>query len=177
MTEVSTEAKKRGRPARDRSAAGISVDEAMHDGIVMGDTRDPNTEVMQERIRVSLNSGKRQTENGYVLDWDNYHYCRFHESPTRPGRIAVAQEAFYEHCTDPAGNIIKNPSGAGFDYLMRLPKKYWAEDMKAAKDKRMALRSRVAQLKPGEYTVDEKGRPREDGEVHVSRKSSVNPYS
>lgn len=178
--------KKRGpkpKLARERSAAGLSVDEAHRDGITMGDDRDPNTKVEQERVRIPLNSGQKQSLRGYKLDWDNYHYRWFHESQTRGGRVIEAQEAFYEHCVDAQNNNIKTPSGAGFDYLMRLPKKYWQQDVQAARDRRAALRKATNTIKGDEklqeYGVDERGRPVFEGEAPAKRTTSTaqNPYA
>lgn len=171
--------------ARERSAAGLSVDEAHRTGITMGNARDPNTKVEQERVRIPLNSGQNHAWSGYPFDWDNYHYHTFHESPSRQGRIQKAKEAFYEHCTDRnSGENLKCSAGAGFDYLMRLPKKYWQEDMAASRAKRERLRMAEQTLKGDgklqEYGIDSKsGRPVFEGETPVKRSSTVadNPYA
>jgi hypothetical protein len=187
MEEALIEAKPKGKPGRkprERSAAGLSVDEAHREGITMGDDRDPNTAVEQERVRIPLNSGQKQSLRGYKLDWNHYQYRWFHESATRGGRVVEAEQAFYEKCVDGEGNAIRTPSGAGWDYLMRLPKKYWLEDMAASRARRNKLRQSTQELKGDgkiqEYGVDTKtGRPVFDGETPVKRSSSVapNPYS
>lgn len=169
--------KKRGPKPRDRSAAGLSVVEAHREGIIMGDTRDPNTAVEQERVRIPMNAGQNQSLRGYKLDWENFHYKWFHESQTRAGRVAKAQEAFYEHCLDPQGNAITTPSGAGTDYLMRLPKKYWLDDMRESRMRREAARKAEERLGKNEYAVDRHGRPVDEGEVIVQRSVSDNPYA
>jgi V8-like Glu-specific endopeptidase len=166
-----------GRPPRERSAAGLSVDEAQREGIVMGDDRDPNVAVEQSRIRIPMNSGQKLSLRGYKLDESEFAYKWFHEEQTRSGRIQDALNAFYEHCTLPDGSMLTANSGSGTMYLMRLPRQYWNQDVKASKDKRMALRKREAQLKDGEYTVDKYGRAVDSGEVIVSRKTSDNPYA
>lgn len=174
---------KPGPKPRERSAAGLSVDEAHREGITMGDDRDPNVAVEQERVRIPLNSGQKQSLRGYKLDWDNFHYRWFHESATRGGRVIEAKEAFYEACVDAQGSAITTPSGAGRDYLMRLPKKYWQQDMAASRARREKLRQVTQTLKGDdklqEYGVDNKGRPVFEGETPVRRSSTVahNPYS
>jgi hypothetical protein len=172
MTE-STE--KRG-PGRPRSAAGLSVDEAQREGVVMGDDRDPNTEVQQARVRIPMNTGQKLSLRGVKLDKEKYHYKWMYEGPDRLGVLESAKDALYEHVTDNSGAIMKSPSGAGFQYLMRLPKQYWKEDMQASKEKRLAMRRRNNAVEKGQYTVDAKGRAVHEGEVVVARKSSNNPY-
>lgn len=164
------------REERSRSAAGLSVDEAHREGIVMGDDRDPNTAVIQERVRIPVNSGQNLSLRGYVLDQANFHYRWVHEEPTRPGRVEAYKGAFYEHC-QLHGENLTTPSGGGIDYLMRLPRKYWNDDMLAAKAKRDALKRRENTLKPGEYTTDKHGRAVDTGEVNVRRSVSDNPYA
>lgn len=181
MSEEQTiEKKKPGRPARQRSAAGLSVDEAHRTGIVMGDERDSNTAVVQERVRVPLNSGQQQSLRGYTLDWANFHYYWFHESAGRGGRINEALEAFYEHC-QLNGENIKTPAGSGWDYLMRLPIKYYREDVKRARDQREALAKQQDKLKGDdklqEYGVDRYGKPIFEGEAPAHQSSSDNPYA
>lgn len=186
-TEVAVKPKgKPGRkPARERSAAGLSLDEAHRDGInVTGEGRDSNEAVEQSRVRIPLNSGHKQSLRGYKMEEDKFHYRWFHESATRGGRIAEALEAFYEHCVDKQGNNITTPSGAGRDYLMRLPKKYWQQDMQASRDRRNALKVATQTLtgdeKLQEYGVDTKtGRPVFEGETPVKRSTSTtqNPYA
>jgi hypothetical protein len=171
--------------ARERSSSGLSVDQAHDMGLnVTGEGRDPNEKVEQERVRIPLNSGQKQSLRGYKLDWDNYHYRWFHESQTRGGRVAEALEAFYEHCTNPSGDNIKTPSGAGFDYLMRLPKKYWNQDVEASRARRNSMRAANNQIsgndKLQEYGIDTKtGERKFSGENPVKRSTSTshNPYA
>lgn len=164
------------KTARARSATEVSVDEAHREGLTMTEERDPNAEVMQERVRIPFNAGQKLSLRGYKLEPDKFHYRWFHEDPTRPGIIPAALEAFYEHCTM-NGQPIKAPSGAGADYLMRLPMEYHRDDLKAAKEKRAKLRQRDSKLADNEYTTDDKGRPVYEGEVRVNRKQSDNPYA
>jgi len=168
---------KEQRADRQRSAAGLSVDEAQREGIIMGDSRDPNAAVMQERVRIPMNSGQKMSLRGYQLEQDKYHYHWFHESHVSGGRVLDAQNAFYEICVMPDGSNVTAPSGNGTQYLMRLPLKYYREDMAASKEKRAALRKREAKLGKGEYTVNEKGRHVDEGEVIVRRSTSDNPYA
>jgi len=147
----------------------------------MTDDRDPNREVEQERIRVPLGAGQNQWLRGYVLDWDNYHYHMFHESSTRGGRVAEADMAFYEHC-QLGGENIKRPAGNGWDYLMRIPRKYYAQDMEAARHKRKGIETQMNTLKSTDkiqdYGIDPKsGRPIFDGEAVAKQSSSDNPYA
>ena len=168
---------KRTKEYRDRNVSGLSVDQAHREGIVMGDSRDPNAAGEQERVRVPLTSGQKQSLRGYKLDLDNYHYYWPHDDPSRPGRIEAYKAAFYEHCRHEEGSIICTPSGAGMDYLMRLPIKYQREDVQASRDRRLAARRRDNKLKDGEYTVDRQGRAVDEGEVVVRRSVSENPYA
>ena len=161
---------------RERPIGDASPSEAQREGLTMGDTRDPNVKVMQERVRVPVNSGQLLALRGYELDPDYHHYW-IYDNPTRPGRVEAYKAAFYEHCVRGDGSIIEAPSGAGKQYLMRLHNKYYAEDVKAAKDKRAAMRRRDNKLGANEYTVDSRGRPVEDGEVIVKRSVSDNPYA
>jgi hypothetical protein len=168
---------KRSKEYRQRSVADVSVDEAHREGLVMCDTRDPNTKAKQDRERVPVNSGQVLSLRGYTLDPDFRHYWVY-EDPTRPTMVEAYKSAFYEHCVSPWDNqIITAASGAGKQYLMRLPMKYYLEDMAAAKKKRDDLRRRDNKLNPGEYTVDKFGKPVEDGEVIVRRSASNNPYA
>lgn len=167
---------KRTKEFRERSAAGLSVDEAQRMGVVMGDDRDPNTEVVQQRVRIPVNAGQKLSLRGYTLDWDSFHYRWIHEDPSRPGQVEAYKAAFYEHC-QLHGQNMSCPSGAGVDYLMRLPKKYWQEDVQAAKDKRDGVKRRNNKLKDGEYTVDKQGRAVDTGDVIVRRSVSDNPYA
>lgn len=175
------ERKKPGRKPRERSAAGLSVDQAHREGVVMGDTRDPNTAVAQERVRIPLDSGQNHTLNGYEMDEKKFHYRWFHESQTRQGRIAAAEGAFYEHCVQD-GEIIKRASGAGHDYLMRLPIKYYREDVQRSREKREKMRKVTNTLKGNdklqEYSVDKMGQPVFDGEARAQLSTSTgeNPY-
>lgn len=168
---------------RKQSAAGLSIDESTRENAVMTDSRDPNDELVAERIRVPLGSGQDQWMRGYKLDEKNFHYHMFHESQTRGGRVAQANGAFYEHCQI-GGENIKRPAGNGWDYLMRIPKKYWQEDMAASRARREKMRKATQTLKGDEklqeYGVDTKtGRPVFEGETPVKRSSTVahNPYS
>lgn len=170
-----TPARRPGRPPR--SAAGLSVDEAQREGVVMGDDRDPNTEVQQARVRIPMNSGQKLSLRGVQLDQEKYHYKWMYEGPDRLGVLVAAKEAFYEHVTDNSGAIMRAPSGGGFMYLMRLEMQYYREDQAASKEKRLAARRRNNAIKSGEYSVDSQGRPVMHGEVSISRKSSTNPYS
>lgn len=172
-----------GRPsnaeiaARERSAAGLSVDEAHREGITLEDSRDPNAKVIQQRQRVPMNSGQKLSLRGYKLDEENYQYKWFLDEGNQSGRILDAENAFYERCTLADGSTLTANAGNSTMYLMRLPKKYWLEDMAASKAKREAMRRREAQLKPGEYTVDKQGRAVDEGEVIVKRSVSDNPYA
>jgi hypothetical protein len=180
MSEEAAEVVVRNKPGpkpRTASAAGLSVDEAQREGVVMGDSRDPNTEVQQARVRVPMNAGQKLSLRGIKLDKENFHYKWMYEGPDRLGVLAAAKDAFYEHVKDDQGHNMIAPSGSGHQYLMQLPKEYWREDMQASKEKRMALRKRNNAIKPNEYTVDAQGRAVTHGEVNVSRKSSNNPYS
>lgn len=176
------ERKKPGPKPRQRSAAGLSVDEAHREGITMGDGRDPNTAVEQERIRIPLDSGMNHSLNGYKLDEKNFHHRWFHESQTRQGRVAAAEGAFYEHCTDGSGEIIKRASGAGHDYLMRLPMKYYKQDVQRSRERREKMRLVTNTVKGSdklqEYGVDAKGRPVFEGDAPAQRSVSTgdNPY-
>jgi len=165
---------KRTKEYRERSAASISEGEAIREGITMSDSRDPNAKVRQERVRVG--AGQNLSLRGYVLDEENYHYRWVYEGPNKQGRVVDFIAAYYEHCQLHGENLTV-PSGGGHNYLMRLPKKYWDEDVKAAREQNIALRRREAQLKPGEYTVDAQGRAVDEGEVYVKRTTSDNPYS
>lgn len=167
---------KNNQQARQRDAGALSVDEAHRTGITMGDTRDPNTEAKQKRVRVPVNSGQNLSLRGYELDEENFHYYWVHESPSRPGQLEAYKAAFYEHCQINGSNLT-TPSGGGIDYLMRLPKEYWLEDMAAARKKRDDMRRRDNKLSAGEYTTDAQGRSVESGEVIVRRSTSDNPYS
>jgi hypothetical protein len=173
---------KRGPKPRQQSAAGLSAAESTRLEIPMGEGRDPNEQVLQERVRVPLGEGQDQWLRGYKLDWDNFHYHLFHESSTRGGRVAKADQAFYEHC-QVNGENLRRPAGNGWDYLMKLPKKYWAQDMAASRARREALRKSTQTIqgdeKLQEYGIDSKGRPVFAGETPVKRSSSVahNPYS
>lgn len=157
---------------RQRPIGEISADEAQRTGQIMGDPRDPNAEIAQTRVRIPLNSGQKLSLRGYKLDWDNYHYHWFHESDVSGGRIADAKEAAYEHCVHPDNSHITAPSGSGKQFLMRLPRKYWLEDMAASRDRRNALRKKEAQLGKDEYTTDERGRIVTKGEMHVKQRVS-----
>lgn len=168
---------KRTKEYRDRNVSGLSVDQAHREGIVMGDSRDPNAAVEQERVRVPLTSGQKLSLRGYKLDWANFHYHWVHDDPGRPGRVQAYKAAFYEHCLHEDGSVICTPSGAGMDYLMRLPSKYHQEDVRASRDRRLAARRRESVLKDGEYTVDRQGRAVDEGEVVVRRSVSENPYA
>jgi hypothetical protein len=174
-----TEPKTRQKPGRkakprERDASGLSVDEAHREGITMGDTRDPNTKVAQERVRIPMNAGQKLSLRGYNLDTKAYHYHWFHESPSRPGTLVDAKGAFYEHCQIDGQNVV-TPSGSGTDYLMRLPIKYHLEDMQAAKDKRAKMRQSQTAVGKGEYAPTTTGR--EGGHSSVVHSStSTNPY-
>jgi len=133
--------------------------------------------VLQERVRIPMSSGQKLSLRGYKLDEENYHYHWFSEQDARSGRVLDAENAFYEVCTLVDGSALTTSSGGATQYLMRLPKRYWREDMAASKEKREAMRRRDAQLKQGEYTVDRHGRPVEDGEVIVNRRTNDNPYA
>lgn len=162
---------------RGRSAAGISVDEAHHDGIKMEDPRNPNGEMVQERVRVPLNTGEKLSLRGYQLDQKNFHYKWVYEHKDYPGQVSAHKAAFYEQCSDEQGNNMIVPAGNGAHYLMKLPMKYHIEDHKAAKKARDALRRRQAAIDPnkGEYAPTADGR-REGGEsAVVSRSISDNP--
>lgn len=174
MSEVKVD--KRTKEYRERSASDISVDQAHREGITMGDDRDPNTKVQQERVRVPVNAGENLSLRGYSLDWDNYHYRWVYEDANKQGRVAAYEAAFYELCQHQGVNL-QTSSGGGVSYLMRLPKKYWDEDMLAARKKNEAIRRRDNQLAKGEYTVDAQGRAVDEGEVIVRRSVSDNPYS
>ncbi|MES2367696.1 MAG: hypothetical protein V4563_17600 [Pseudomonadota bacterium] len=162
---------------RNRSAAGLSVDEAHHDGIVMADPRDPNGAVEQERVRVPLNTGEKLSLRGMKLDTKNFHHKWVYEHKDYPGQVQAYKNAFYEHVADEQGHHMIVPAGNGAHYLMKLPMKYHIEDHKAAKDQRDALRKRQAAVdrNKGEYAPTADGR-REGGEsAVVSRSVSDNP--
>lgn len=165
------------RAERARSVGTTSVDEAQREGMVMGDSRDPNAKVKQQRQRIPLNAGQVLSTRGYELEEDKYNYHWFLESETRSGRIGSALDAYYEHCTFPDGSNVSASSGNGTMYLMRLPLKYHIEDVKGARERREALRRRENQIKAGEYAVDRQGRPVYEGEAVAHRKVSDNPYS
>jgi hypothetical protein len=179
-----TERKKPGRKPRERSAAGLSIEESQRAGLSMNenDSRDPNSQLRNERVRIPMGAGQDQWLRGYVLDTENFHYHLFHESQTRGGRVAEADGAFYEHCQINGENI-KRPSGSGFDYLMRLPIKYYQQDMQRDRDRRNLLEKNHTKLsgddKLQEYGVDKHGRPVFD-EARPSRQSTTqsrNPYA
>ncbi len=182
-TQANTSPKAKAKPGpkpRERSAAGLTPFESTREGLTMTDGRDSNDLVQQERIRVPLGHGQDQWMRGYKLDTVNYHYQIFHESATRGGRIAEADQALFEHC-EINGDNIKRPSGSGWDYLMRLPMKYHLEDLQRDKDRRKAMERGHSQLKSDdklqEYGVDSKGRPVFDGEAVGHTKESDNPYA
>jgi hypothetical protein len=168
---------------RQRPIGETSVDEAQRTGQIMGDPRDANAAVTQSRVRIPLNSGQKLSLRGYKLDWDNFHYHWFSEKSDQMGRVADALEAAYEHCKHPDGSNITSPSGAGKTYLMRVPKKFWLEDMAASRDRRNALRKKEAQLGKNEYTTDDRGRIVTKGEMHVKQhvsdrmSSAPNPFA
>lgn len=171
---------KRG-PGRPRTAAGLTVFEAQREGVTMDDSRDPNKSVEAERVRIPLGSGQDQWLRGYQLDWKNFHYHLFHESGTRGGRVAEADQAFYEHCVI-GGENIKRPAGNGWDYLMRIPQKYYQEDMASARAKSHVIETQMNTLKTSgpvqDYGVDPKsGRPIFDGEAVAKQSVSDNPYA
>lgn len=179
MNDQVTAPKKRGPKPREQSAAGLTTFETQRAGLSMADSRDPNEAVKAERIRIPLGTGQDQWLGGYKLDWDNFHYHMFHESQTRGGRVAEADMAFYEHC-QLNGENIKRPSGAGWDYLMRIPQKYYQEDMARARKQRQAIESDMNTLKSKDgiqdYGIDKAGRPVFDGEAPVKHGVSENPY-
>ncbi len=181
----SIETKVKGKPGpkpREQSAAGLTIFEAQREGLTKDDSRDPNKRVEAERVRIPFGAGQDQWLNGYHLDWDNYHYHEFHESATRGGRIAEADRAFYEHCQINGENI-KRPSGNGWSYLMRIPQKYYQEDMANARKRHKAIEKDMNTLKSKDgiqdYAVDVKsGRPVLEGSADVAKHSvSENPYA
>ena len=161
-------------PIRERSAADQTVDRAMSEGLSGGNPRDPNKG--SRPPRVPMGKGMNLNVGAYLLDKAKYHYRWVTEKPHRPGSLAAAKGAYYEHCTDHEGNVISRPTGAGVTYLMRLPIEYWKEDLARKRADVQRTLDEQTKLGPKEYAPTTTDREGGDSSM-VERSTSDNPYA
>jgi len=162
------------------AGTGLTAKDQITAGLNAADPRDPNTPNKTDRAeRVPMGKQFNLDDSPYDLDKTKFYYRWVSESPDRPGGLNRAKAAYYEHHTDPQGNIVKLPGGGGLTvYLMRLPMKYRKEDEKLKQKKVDDIMRTEAKLAPNEYAPDPaSGRP-EGGTSAVSDEPiSDNPYS
>ena len=169
IQDTEQQAKPRGRP---RMQAHEINDQSV--GLADQDPRSPNASVRPPRVLLA--QGGKLDVAEHKLDDKNYRYYWFLDDPQKPGRIAAAIAAYWEHVTNAQGQAITRPAGANTHYLMRLPMQYALEDLELKREKVRATMDKEASIGRNEYAPDQKGRA-EGGTSALSRNSSGNPYS
>jgi len=158
---------KKTRTKRAASPAGMTADRAKVEGVSTDNPRDPNAGARPERV--SMGQGKNLDTPGVTKEADNYYYYWFSD---RPGRIAKALQAYYEHVVNDMGEIERR----GSSYLMRLPIKYREEDLRLKKEKVARTLAAETKLSDNEYAPGSKSGEGGQSSI-VDRTVSDNPYS
>lgn len=136
----------RGIPNKPKTSEDAMLANA---GEVASEPRNPNAKARPKRI--PMRQGMKLDVSGYKFDRENFYYRFFYDDPQRPGRVTNAEAAYYEHCVDAEGKKISRPSGAGTQYLMRLPMDLHMEDVAAKAERNKRARQEQTALKPNEY--------------------------
>lgn len=165
--------KKKASTKRARVNADTREDQAKGLGANV-DPRDPNAETRPPRVQ--MGRGGNLTFSEAEMDKEKFHYYAFYDNPDRPGRIEQAKAAYWEHVTNREGQPITRPAGGGLHYLMRLPIKYWLEDLMVKKEKIRARMVGETKVGKGEYAPTADGH-REGGDSMRTTHTSDNPYS
>lgn len=160
-------------PSRARSDAQQTADRATSEGIGGGDPRDPNKGTRPPRV--PMNKGMNLAV-AYPFDKSKYHYRWITEKSHRPGGLAAAKGAYYEHCTDHEGNVISRPTGSSITYLMRLPLEYWQEDLATKRAAVQRTLEEQTKLGPKEYAPTKTNREGGESSI-VERSTTSNPYA
>ena len=141
-----------------------------------GDPRDPN--ITTRPARVTMGQGSNLGFEDCDFDRESFGYYVFHEHPDKPGRIARAKGAYWEHVTNRDGQVAQRASGGGINYLMRLPEKYRKEDLDAKKKRVQATMADQTGVGQNEYAPDTKTGKAEGGSsIYQDRQMTDNPYS
>lgn len=160
---------------RKRTATGKTHTEAVTQGLQIGDPRSPNQGKRPERVPMGVGMNLAVYESG--LDTEHFYYHWMAEQPSRGGRLQQAIQAGYEHETDAQGEKITRRTGAGIQYLMKLPMEYREEDLKRKRDIAQANMDKQTRLNKHEYAPDSKGRAEGGTSSIVSRHETDNPFA
>ncbi len=142
---------------------------------IQTDPRDPNKDARPPRV--PMGQGRNLEFSQVKFERDKFHYYAYLEHPEKPGRIRKAEAAYWEYVTDSRGQKVTAAAGSGMHYLMKLPLKYWKEDLDS---KKIAVARRMEKensIGVGEYAPDAAtGRP-EGGTSVITSDTSDNPYN
>lgn len=168
--------------SRERVNSGMVEDRAVAQGLAASiDPRNPNVD---SPTRIPLGRSSKVDFSDVEMDRENFAYYAFLDDPQRPGVIGQAKAAFWEECVNMYGQPARRPGGYNTEHvLMRLPMKYWKEDLDKDKKAREAMMADAGTLKkegkntPEEYAPTSGGKPEGGDSLFVSKKVSDNPYT
>lgn len=166
----------KGAKNKQRSATGMTAEQATTSGLGTSDPRDPNAEIKTKQRRIPMGQGMNLDMSAYEMDEENFHYHIFAEHPEKPGRIAQARRAGYEFAVDSDNQQIVVPSGSGQAFLMKQPMEFWLEDLALKRAKVQRTMDQQDQIAPNEYAPDPLTHAPEGGRRAIARVQG-NPFS
>jgi len=102
--------------------------------------------------RIIMGQGMNLAIPKGLVDETKYKIRWFAENQTKAGKIAQAKGAYWEHVQDEHGSNYQRPSGGDTMYLMKLPIKYWQEDLSLKRKKVQATLDSETKIGKGEYS-------------------------
>ena len=141
---------------KERQNSDMVEGDAVTAGLQLGgDDRDPNLETRPPRVR--LQGGKKLAFEDVEFERGKFHYYAFLDDPGRPGRINNAKAAYWETVYNVHGQPATRPAGQGTHVLMKLPLKYWKEDLDFKKQqvtRRMATKDTEDVVETEHLTIE-----------------------